>query len=110
MPLNQPTPDHQDPGRLPAPDAASAASPSAGSTGRVHKRKLEKSVSWSGREWLRWLWYRLRFTHADIDYASRRLFELQAPWTTDPQWHMKTDQSLAPGHADTAGRSGSAER
>jgi hypothetical protein len=106
MPLNQPTPDRQDPGRLPAPDAASAASRSAGST----DRQLEKSVSWSGREWLRWLWYRLRFAHADVDYASRRLFELQAPWTADPQWHRKTDQSLAPGQADTAGRSGSAGR
>ena len=87
MSLNHPTPDHHGPGSLPAPGTASTASPAA----RVHKRQLEKSVSLSGLERLRCLWYRLRLTHADIDYANRRLFELRAPWTTDPQWHMRTD-------------------
>ena len=89
MPLDQPT-----------PDPASAVSP--GSPGRAGKRRLEKSVSWSGFEWLRWLWYRLRFMHADIDYASGRMFELQAPWTADPHWHTRTDQAVAPRNADTA--------
>ena len=102
MPLDQPTPDRQGPGRLPAPDTASASSLGSGSPDRASKQRLEKSVSWSGLEWLRWLWYRLRFMHADIDYASGRLFELQAPWTADPQWHTKTDQAPAPGSADTA--------
>ena len=55
-----------------------------------HRRQLEKSVSWSGRERLRCLWYRLRLELADINYASRRLVELQIPWIADPQWHMKT--------------------
>ena len=109
MPLDYPTPDSQGPI---GPPAANTASPAAGagagsgsgsgSAGGVSKRRLEKSVSWSGREWLRWLWYRLRFLHADIDYASGRMFELQAPWTADPQWHKKADQVLAPGRADTA--------
>jgi hypothetical protein len=49
------------------------ASPAPG----VHKRQLEKSVSWSGRERLRFLWYRLRLTIAEMNYASRRLIELQ---------------------------------
>jgi hypothetical protein len=109
MPLDQPTPDRQGPGRLPGPDTASASAASAGSgsgsADRVSKRrleKLEKSVSWSGLEWVRWLWYRLRFMHADIDYASGRMFELQAPWTADPQWHTRTDQAPSPGNADTA--------
>ena len=93
MPLNHPGPDHQGQGSLPAPIKASAASPGPGD--RVHKRQLEKSISWSGLERLRCLWYRLRLTHADIDYASRRIFELQAPWTADPQWHLKTDPSPA---------------
>ena len=58
----------------------------------AHRRQLEKSASLSGRERLRCLWYRLRFSLADINYASGRLFELQAPWTADPQWHTRTDQ------------------
>jgi hypothetical protein len=41
------------------------------------RRQLEKSVSWSGRERLRCLWYRLRLTIAEMNYASRRMVELQ---------------------------------
>ena len=80
MPRNHPTPDHQHPGRLPAPDMAATASPAPGSADLVHKRQLEKSVSWSGRERLRCLWYRLRLTVAEMNYATRRTVELQAPW------------------------------
>jgi hypothetical protein len=90
MPRNHPTPDHQRPGRLPAPDMATA-SPALGSADRVHKRELERSVSWSGRERLRCLWYRLRLTLGDINYANRRILEIQAPWIADPQWHTRTD-------------------
>ena len=49
----------------------------------VRRRQLEKSVSWSGRERLRCLWYRLRLTVAEMNYATRRMVELQAPWTSD---------------------------
>jgi hypothetical protein len=48
-----------------------------------HRRQLEKSVSWSGRERLRCLWYRLRLTVAEMNYATRRTVELQAPWISD---------------------------
>ncbi|HEX6519165.1 MAG TPA: hypothetical protein VF070_04010 [Streptosporangiaceae bacterium] len=44
---------------------------------RVHKRQLEKSVSWTGRERLRCLWYRLRLTVQEMNYATRRMTELQ---------------------------------
>jgi hypothetical protein len=54
-----------------------------GSADLVHKRQLEKSVSWSGRERLRCLWYRLRLTVAEMNYATRRTVELQAPWISD---------------------------
>jgi hypothetical protein len=47
------------------------------------RRQLEKSVSWSGRERLRCLWYRLRLTIAEMNYATRRTVELQAPWISD---------------------------
>jgi hypothetical protein len=91
MSRNPPTPDHQRPGRLPAPGTAAMASPAPGSADLVHRRRLEKSVSWSGRERLRYFWYRLRLELADINYANRRIVELQIPWIADPQWHMKTD-------------------
>jgi hypothetical protein len=57
----------------PAPDAAHL----------VRRRQLEKTVSWSGRERLRCLWYRLRLTVAEMNYATRRIVELQAPWISD---------------------------
>jgi len=82
MPRKHPTPDHQPPGR-PAPDMAATASSAPGSADLVHKRRLERSVSWSGRERLRCLWYRLRLTVAEMNYATRRTVELQAPWISD---------------------------
>jgi hypothetical protein len=83
MQRNPPKPDQQRPGRLPAPGTAAIASPTPGSADLVHKRQLEKSVSWSGRERLRCLWYRLRLTVAEMNYATRRTVELQAPWISD---------------------------
>jgi hypothetical protein len=82
MPRN-PLPSDQGPGRLPAPDFAATASPVPGSADPVHRLQLEKSVSWSGRERLRCLWYRLRLTVAEMNYATRRMVELQAPWISD---------------------------
>jgi hypothetical protein len=95
MPRNHQTPDHHRPGRPPAPDmpeispeiSRATASPAPGSADLVRRRHLEKSVSWSGRERLRCLWYRLRLELADLNYASKRLVELQIPWAADPQWH-----------------------
>jgi len=37
----------------------------------------EELVCWTGRERLRFLWYRLRLPISDINYASRRMIELQ---------------------------------
>jgi hypothetical protein len=59
------------------------ASSAPGSAELVHRWQLEKSVSWSGRERLRWLWYRLRLTVAEMNYATRRMVELEAPWISD---------------------------
>ena len=83
MSRNSPAPDHQRPGRLSAPGTAAMASPAPGSADLVHRRQLEKSVCWSGRERLRCLWYRLRLTVAEMNYATRRMVELQAPWISD---------------------------
>jgi hypothetical protein len=45
---------------------------------QVRIRQLEKSVSWTGRERLWFLWYRLRLTVQEMNSATRRLTELQA--------------------------------
>ena len=83
MSRNLSTPDQQRPGDLPAPGTAATASPAPGSAELIHRRQLEKSVSWSGRERFRCLWYRLRLTIAEMNYATRRTVELQAPWISD---------------------------
>jgi hypothetical protein len=62
---------------------AATASSAPGPADLVHRRQLEKLVSWSGRERLRYLWYRLRLTVAEMNYATRRMVELQAPWISD---------------------------
>jgi hypothetical protein len=86
MPRNRPTPDNEHPGGLPAPGMTAMASTAApGPADLLHRRQLEKSVSWSGRERLRYLWYRLRLTVAEMNYATRRVVELQAPWISDDQ-------------------------
>jgi hypothetical protein len=38
---------------------------------------------------LRGAWYRIRFTVQEMNYATRRVTELQAPWTVDQQWHNR---------------------
>ena len=91
MDRRQPTADNERPGHASPPSTAAMASSAPGSAGLAHGRQLEKSVSWSGREQLRFLWYRLRLELADLNYASKRLVELQIPWVADPQWHQKTD-------------------
>jgi hypothetical protein len=74
------------------------ATPTPGPADLAHRRQLEKSVSWSGRERLQCLWYRLRLTVAEMNYATRRMVELQAPWISDD--HPATDAPPGPGPAD----------
>jgi hypothetical protein len=40
-------------------------------------KRAEELVSWTCRERLRLLWYRLRLTVREMNYATRRLVELQ---------------------------------
>jgi len=40
-----------------------------------------------GRGRLRGAWHRLLLAIQEMSYASRRVVELQAPWTVDEQWH-----------------------
>ena len=74
------SPNRQDPGRRLETGTAAMASPGPGSADFIHRRHLEKAVSWTGPERLRCLWYRLRLTVAEMNYATRRTVEVQAPW------------------------------
>jgi hypothetical protein len=43
----------------------------------------------TGRGPLRRAWHRIRLAVHEMNYASRRVVELQAPWSVDEQWHRK---------------------
>jgi hypothetical protein len=75
-------PNRQRPAHWPGTGAAAEPSPAPGSADLIHRRHLEKTVSWTGPERLRSLWYRLRLTVAEMNYATRRTVEVQAPWIT----------------------------
>jgi len=74
--------NRQGPDRRPETGAAAMAGPAPSSADLVQRRQLEEMVSWSGRERLRCLWYRLRLTVAEMNDATRRIVELQAPWVS----------------------------
>jgi hypothetical protein len=38
---------------------------------------------------LRGAWHQVRRTVAEMNYAARRVVELQAPWAVDGQWHSR---------------------
>lgn len=46
-------------------------------TDLAQMRHLEKTGGWTHRERLRLVWYRLRLTVQEMNYATRRLVELQ---------------------------------
>jgi hypothetical protein len=43
----------------------------------------------AGHGRLRGAWHRIRRTVAEMNYANRRLVEVQAPWIADPQRHRR---------------------
>ena len=38
---------------------------------------------------LRRVCHRIRLTVQEMNYASRRIVEVQAPWSVDEQWHRR---------------------
>lgn len=58
-------------------DVAPTTSPGPGLAELGQMRQLEKLGGWTGRERLRILWYRLRLTVREMNYAARRVVELQ---------------------------------
>jgi hypothetical protein len=73
----------EDPDRQNEQGVVAMTNPGPGSAELAQRRHLEKAVSWTGRERLRCLWCRLRLTVAEMNYATRRIVELQAPWISD---------------------------
>jgi hypothetical protein len=51
-------------------------------------RTTEPAAS-TGRGRLRRAWHRIRLTVQEMNYGTRRVVEVQAPWTADKQWHRK---------------------
>jgi hypothetical protein len=58
-------------------DATPTENPAPDLAGHVQLRHLEKMGPWTRRERLRFLWYRLRLVVREMNYATRRLLELQ---------------------------------
>jgi len=83
MHARQPTADNERPGCRRPPSTAGGAGPARVPAELVQRRQLEKTVSWTRGERLRCLWYRLRLTVAEMNYATRRMVELQAHWISD---------------------------
>jgi hypothetical protein len=54
----------------------------------IQARTTQPAVSASAGR-LRSAWHRFRLSVAEMNYASRRLVELQAPWAIDEQWHTR---------------------
>jgi hypothetical protein len=63
----------------PTQHSPNSQSPGSGSADLIDTHQLEKTVGWTGPERLRCLWYRLRLTVAEMNYATRRVVEVQAP-------------------------------
>ncbi len=75
----------------------------------VQKRQLEKSVSWTGRERLRCLRYRLRLTVAEMNYAARRIVELQMRLPLRQPFspvRVRAHDMDLPDHEEAAGQEG----
>jgi hypothetical protein len=51
--------------------------------------RTTEPVSAAGCGRLREACHRIRLTIQEMNYASRRVVELQAPWSVDKQWHSR---------------------
>jgi hypothetical protein len=79
---NDLTPDDARTGGRPAQSKGSkpAAGRAVRGADRQQLRRLERAGGWTRRERLRVLWFRLRLTVQEMNYAQRRLTELRTRW------------------------------
>jgi hypothetical protein len=54
----------------------------------IQARKTQPAVPASAGR-LRGAWHQVRLSVAEMNYAARRLVEVQAPWAIDEQWHTR---------------------
>ena len=58
-------------------------------THEVTQAQTTEPATPAGRGRLREACHRIRLALQDMSYASRRVVELQAPWSVDKQWHRR---------------------
>ena len=51
--------------------------------------RTTEPVAAAGRGRLRGAWHRIRLTIQEMNYAARRVVEVQAPWIVDEHWHSR---------------------
>jgi hypothetical protein len=51
--------------------------------------RTTRSASPAGRGRLRGACHRIHLAIQEMNYASRRVVEVQAPWSVDNQWHHR---------------------
>ena len=51
--------------------------------------RTTEPIAWTGPGWLRGAWRRIRLAIHEMNYASRRVVEVQAPWTVDRRWDRR---------------------
>jgi hypothetical protein len=49
--------------------------------------RTTETAAFAGGGRLRGAWHRIRLTVTEMNYAARRVVELQAPWSFDEQQH-----------------------
>jgi hypothetical protein len=62
---------------------------SAQVTQEVRQATTSDPIDSVGLGRLRGAWHRIRFAVQEMNYATRRVTELQAPWIVDQQWHTR---------------------
>jgi hypothetical protein len=58
-------------------------------THEVTQAQTTDPTARTGRGWLRGACHRIHLAVQEMNFASRRMVEVQAPWTVDGQWHRK---------------------
>ena len=51
--------------------------------------RTTETVASADRGELQGRWHRIRRTVQEMNYAARRVVEVQAPWSVDEHWHSK---------------------
>jgi hypothetical protein len=55
----------------------------------VTQTRTAEQAAAAGRRGLRGAWRRIRLTVQEMNYATRRITELQTSWIVDESWHSR---------------------